>query len=390
MAGVPLANQLIQAITADPLVELFHSPQRRAYISLYTADGRRETHAVSDVEVERYLVKLVLALDRAPGRTLLNTITTGLAALAFDGACQAVHRRVANLDTSVVIDLGDDDGRAVVCTSDGWQLVTDPPARFVRPPGMLALPQPELRPGALEEFRALCASMGDDAFTLVVGWMTDALVGRAPFPLLFLRGAQGSGKSSTARMVRGLVDPNVSPLRSMPLSERDLAIMADNSALLAFDNVSDVPQDVSDALCRFTSGGGYSTRRLYRDREEELFDVACPVLVTAIRHVVVANDLLDRTLTVQIDPLPTRATEVALAQRFEEIRSGVLTVLLDGVCAALTPDRPSDAFGLPRLADAAVAADAGLAALGFGPGAFSRALLDAQARDRPRNNSGYR
>jgi hypothetical protein len=384
-ARPPLANQLIQTLVDDPEIVLFYSPQRRAHIGLQVDGGGAKTYSVFDVAVERHLIKLLLALDKTPAKTLVSTIIAGLEALAFDGPCRAVYRRVANLDTSVVIDLADDTGRVIVCTPGGWEIVDEPAVAFVRPPGMLPLPHPEPQTGALDEFRAVCAPMSTDAFALVLGWLITALVGRAPFPLLSLCGGQGSGKSSTARMLRGVVDPNVAPLRSLPASERDLAVMADNSYLLAFDNASHIEREMSDVLCRFTSGGGYSTRRLYRDRDEELFDVACPVIVTAIDQIVRTSDLADRTLAVRINPLSTRITEAAINARYGELRGAVLATLLDGVCAALAPGQP-EAGELPRLADAAVAADAGLAVLGFGHGAFSCALHDANAQGgfRPR------
>jgi hypothetical protein len=43
---------------------------------------------------------------------------------------------------------------------------------------------------------------------------------------LVLHGEQGSAKTTAGRMLRGLIDPNVSPLRTQPRDEGDLLIAA--------------------------------------------------------------------------------------------------------------------------------------------------------------------
>ena len=69
-----------------------------------------------------------------------------------------------------------------------------------------------------------------------------------PFPVLVLSGEQGSAKSTLARLVRLLVDPNTAALRAQPKDERDLVIAAKNSWVLAFDNLRYIPAALSDAI----------------------------------------------------------------------------------------------------------------------------------------------
>jgi hypothetical protein len=72
-------------------------------------------------------------------------------------------------------------------------------------------------------------------------------------------------------MLKALVDPNVAPVRALPREERELMIAANNSYLLAFDNLSGLPAWLSDGLCRLASGGSFAVRQLYTDDEEVLF-----------------------------------------------------------------------------------------------------------------------
>ena len=69
-------------------------------------------------------------------------------------------------------------------------------------------------------------------------------------------------------MVRALIDPNTAPLRAAPRDGRDLIIAATNGWVIALDNLSTVPDWLSDAICRLATGGGFATRELYSDGEE--------------------------------------------------------------------------------------------------------------------------
>ena len=61
---------------------------------------------------------------------------------------------------------------------------------------------------------------------------------------------------------------------------------AGNSHVLAFDNLSGLPPWLSDTLCRLTSGGAFSTRRLFTDQDEILFAAARPIILNGIEEVI--------------------------------------------------------------------------------------------------------
>jgi energy-coupling factor transporter ATP-binding protein EcfA2 len=84
-----------------------------------------------------------------------------------------------------------------------------------------------------------------------------------PYVLLFVTGERGSGKSTRARVIKNVIDPTQVPLRFRPASRDDLAISAMRQWLPVYDNVSSIPQDMSDAVCVVLDGGGLGKRRLY-------------------------------------------------------------------------------------------------------------------------------
>ncbi len=94
------------------------------------------------------------------------------------------------------------------------------------------------------------------------------LASGGPYPLLAISGEQGSAKTVLSKMLKALIDPNAAPVRALSREQRELMIAANNSYLLAFDNLSGLPHWLSDALCRLATGGSFAVRQLYTDDEE--------------------------------------------------------------------------------------------------------------------------
>jgi hypothetical protein len=286
--------------------------------------------------------------------------------------------RVAELEGRIYIDLCDADWNAVEIRPGSWEVVRQPPVRFRRARGMLDLPIPAAE-GDLNELRRFVNVAGDDDWHLLVAWLLAAWRAKGPYPALVLRGEQGSAKSTTANILRTLVDPNVSPLRAEPKELRDLMIAATNSWCVAFDNLSRLPFWLSDSLCRLATGGGFAVREHYENDQEILFNVKRPALITGIEDVVTNADLLDRTLTIDLPRIPEerRRTEEDFWAEFDAACPRILSGIFTGLCRTLAvgPVKPNRT---PRMADFAAKAVAAERALGWPAGSF----LDAYQGNR--------
>ena len=93
-------------------------------------------------------------------------------------------------------------------------------------------------------------------------------------------------------------------LRTTPRNEHDLFIAATSAWVVAFDNISNLQPWLSDALCRLSTGGGFSTRTLYENREQELFNATRRAILNGITDVATRPDLLDRAMIVALPPIP--------------------------------------------------------------------------------------
>jgi hypothetical protein len=176
-------------------------------------------------------------------------------------------------------------------------------------------------------------------------------------------------------MLRSLVDPSTALVRRPPRDEHNLMIAASNSWALAYDNLSHIPDWFSDILCCLATGGGYSTRTLYENDAETIFQAQRPVILNGIEEVTKRADLLDRSVVVELPPiLPSqRKPEEELWSEFDADRPQILGALLDAVAGALANVASTSLISLPRMADFARWATAAEHVLGWAEGDFMSA-----------------
>jgi hypothetical protein len=340
--------------------ELFHTAAGTAFADI-VVDGHRETWPIRSKRFRAWLRRRYYeatggAASAAEIRSALDLLE---ARAQFDGRERAVHVRIAEHAGHIYLDLADERWRAVEIGPDGWRVIGCPPVHFRRPAGMLPLPVPQ-QGGSIEDLNSFLNLASRDDFVLIVAWLLAALRSGGPYPLLAISGEQGSAKTLLSKLLRALIDPNAAPVRSLSREERELMIAANNGYVLAFDNLSGLPNWLSDALCRLATGGSFAVRRLYTDDEEMLFEAARPILLNGIEDVISRPDLGDRAIFLTLAPIgeTQRRPESELWREFEIARPRILGALLDAVVHGLRTVGRVHLERLPRMADFALWATA--------------------------------
>ena len=317
--------------------DLFHTAVGTAFADIMI-EGHRETWPIRSKRFRAFLRRChYRATGEAVSAAEIRLVLELLEARAqFDGPERAVHIRTAEHAGHIYLDLADEHWRAVDIGPEEWRVIECPPVRFRRPAGMLALPVPE-RGGSIETLQSFLNVPSRNEFVLIVAWLLAALRPGRPYPLLAISGEQGSAKTILSKLLRAIIDPNAAPLRALSREERELMIAANNGYLLAFDNLSGLPNWLSDALCRLATGGSFAVRRLYTDDEEILFEAARPILLNGIEEVVSRPDLGDRAIFLTLAPIGEvqRRPESELWRAFEIARPRILGALLDAVVHGL-------------------------------------------------------
>ena len=349
--GEKQADALIRLAMAK--AKFWHSTDSTAFADI-RVEKHRETWPVRSRKFKLWLAGQYYENCRsAPNSEAVQSALNILEGKArFEGPEFPVSVRIAAGDSKVYIDLGTRDWSAVEIDADGWRIVNEPPVRFRRSKGTLPLPLP--RPdGDVNALRPFLNVNSSEDFALVIAYLLATLRGHGPFPILVLTGEHGTAKSTLARILRALCDPNSAPLRSLPREDLDLFISANNGYLLAFDNVSSLPPWLSDSLARLATGGGFGTRELYTDSEESLFDAMRPIILNGIEDFVTRGDLADRAITLTLLEIrdDKRRDEELFWAEFDRVAPLILGGLLDAVAHGLKklPDVSLDRK--PRMAD---------------------------------------
>jgi hypothetical protein len=306
----------------------------------------------------------------APAQALSDAL------LVLEGQAQAsepveVALRVGRDPVSgrLVLDLGGDDGQAVVIGLDGWAVVPNSPVLFRRTKATLPLPIPTAGAGNLAALRRLLNTRDED-WPLILAWLVSALMPDVPHPVLMLKGEQGTAKSTAARILTSLIDPAASQLRTAPRNIEDWSVAAAGSWVTCLDNVSDLSGWLSDALCRAVTGDGLLRRALFTDSDVSVLSFRRVLAITSIDPGRLHGDLADRLLEIDLERISEddRAADQSITAQWQAAHPGVLAGLLDLAVDVLRV-LPSVRSGqLPRMADFArvlLAVDAVLGTDGY-------------------------
>lgn len=374
------ASKADRVITLASDVRLFScsTDGGQAYGSV-TIDGRRETWRLGSTPMRGFLAhRYYRNYGKAPGRSAIDDAISVLSGQALHAnAAEPVDLRVAEADSTLYVDLADPARHVVAVTPDGWTITQTHPINFVRPSAMAPLPTPE-HGGDLDALRKFVNVETDSDWRLLVTWLICTYHPRGPYVLLSISGGQGSAKSTLSEFLKLLTDPDQAKPRSAPRNPRDLAIAAQGNHVLALDNLSTFSREMSDALCRLSTGGAFATRRLYSDDEETLFNATRPVILNGIPDLLGQPDLLDRAIHFmlpRIDESERKDLE-RLRAEFMAARPLIFGAILDALVGVLRHLPGVRIEKLPRMADFSRWGAALEMHLGRTQGEFLRAYAD--------------
>jgi len=339
------ASLLVQYVRAR--AELFHDENGDAYAkNIDTGEVRRS-------DGRQFRDWLQASFFEATGKSASDqSVREAISTLSglgrFKGKCAPVSVRVGRHESTYYLDLAiPGQSRAVMIEPGRWEIVDNPPIMFLRTESMRPLPEP-VRGGDLSPLWKL-VNLPEEARLLVLAWLADCLRPETPFPVLELIGEQGSAKSTTQTVLRRLIDPNACDLRAAPKSAEDIFVGAGVNWLVSYENVSHLPSPMQDALCVLATGGGFAKRKFYSDADEAVIQTKRPIVLNSISAVITAQDLIDRSISIETPVIATRTETTAIWAEFDRHHARLIGAFLDVFAAALqrlprvklpTADRP--------------------------------------------------
>lgn len=286
-----------------------------------------------------------------PPQQALADALMAIEGIALAAKAKPLALRVADSHGALWLDIGDDTGELVRIAPEGWQIVSEAPVLHRRTALTAPLPTPATD-GDLSVLWSLLNIASPDR-PVLVAFLVTTLMPNMPHPILLLTGEQGTGKSTAAKIIASVVDASTVQLRKPPRDLDSWTTAAVGSHVVAVDNLSTLPDWLSDALCRASTGDGDVRRRLYTDGDLHVISFRRVVILNGIDLGAVRDDLADRLVTVDLHRIEesARARDDDLTQRWQAAAPLILGGLLDLTARVLAILPTVRLERSPRMAD---------------------------------------
>jgi hypothetical protein len=138
-------------------------------------------------------------------------------------------------------------------------------------------------------------------------------------PILMLHGPEGAAKSACQKIIKRLADPSSTSLLKLRQREDDLILQFADNYLIYYDNVSQIPEWISDLFCMIATGTSFSKRMLYFDDQEMVFELIRPIGFNGINLAASKADLLDRGLNIELEEIGENQIKLFEGRLFQSL-----------------------------------------------------------------------
>ena len=324
------ASKLINLVLSTDAL-LFHDQSGDGYIALN--NNGAEILRLKSKQFKNWIAKISWEEYKKPirsedVRTVLGTLE-GIA--IFSEEEYTLYVRTAIEEGVIWYDLGKS---AVKISKDGWEVVDEPPVLFRRYPHQEAQVKPE-RGGSLTQILEFVNVKNPQEQLLAQAWCVAGIVPGFPHPFAALHGPQGSAKSTSVSVFKQLLDPSKMRLSSPPDNFREFIQVGSHHWFLPIDNLSRLPEWLSDALCRACTGEGFSKRELYSDDDDVVYSFQNIGSLNGINLVVEKPDLMERCIIFGLEKIEKIQSLSSFNQRFAEAKPLILGAMFDALAGAL-------------------------------------------------------
>jgi hypothetical protein len=293
-------------LAQDQCDELFHDQFNAPYAVVHVGD-HTEVLPLKSSRFRNWLCRLFYEFegDVLSSETASNVINILKAKAEFEGVTRNLSLRVATVKEepfTIYYDLTDKGWSVIKITKDGWD-IQDAPIIFRRHNNQ----QPQVYPGkqyvpdVFGRFMNLINIKGEDNKLLLKCYIISLFYPEIPKPVLMLHGEQGSAKSTLQELIRMLVDPSSIHTLTFPRDINELVQKLSHNYTAYFDNVSVIPDWISDQLCRAVTGSGFSKRELYTDDDDIIYNFKLCIGFNGINLGATKADLLDRGIIIELE-----------------------------------------------------------------------------------------
>ncbi len=341
--AVKIATELVKE-----RAQLFHSPfpDLIEYASIPSKTGVMTTHEISSREFKSWVTgEFYSQVGEGLTNESMNTVLANIYAIAAHDSPElpVSEKRIVEHNSRYYLYLADENQTVIEYSSTGWNICENSPVKFVFDKYKAPLPIP-IKNGSIDKLWILTRIKDTNESPdrlMIISALVKGLVPGGSDLILAISGYAGSGKTTTAKYLRALIDPFTKGkvLSKLPENSDNIAIHCMKRRIFAIDNISHITKEQSDFLCNVTNvdSGGTSKRELHTNSNEIIHDIQNLIIITSIGNVVNQPDLLERSIVIDLPRLTTedRESESELAQMFDRHHGEILGGLLDITVSSL-------------------------------------------------------
>ena len=356
-------------------VQLFHDEKKSPYAVLSNGSTRMIC-CVRSREFRAWCARQFWRTEsQVPSADAFNSALNVIEGMAlYDGKQHVLNNRVAWQENAIWYDLTNEKWQAVKITNKGWSITDEPPILFRRYSHQV--PQTIPQTGGNLDFIWDFVNIKDDQHRLLYKvYLISSFIPDIAHPVLVPHGEQGTAKTTLCKISKQIIDPSVIDVMQLPRDKTEFIQLLDHHWVAPFDNVSSLFTEYSDLICRAVTGQGFSKRALYTDDDDVIYAFKRIVALNGINIAVTQSDLMDRSILIELHPIPdgARKEEKQMWAEFLRVKPLILGGIFDVLSSSIKLYPESNLPRLFRMADFTRWGCAITMALGCDPAAFIRA-----------------
>lgn len=230
-------------------ITLFHDELDECF-AIIEINNHKELYSLDSLKFRKYLCMIILNEFRKIVTTeQISTLINALTGIAlFNKEKKNTFFRSAMLDNSLYYDFTNDDWQIVKIDATGWEILDNSPILFRRESHQ----QPQTIPIKGGDINLIWKyiNIPDEEKLLFISCLCSMYLPNIPRPILILYGEKGASKTTTAKIIRELVDPSILGTINMPKEEKEFVQILSKHYLASFDNIDIISNPTSNMLCR--------------------------------------------------------------------------------------------------------------------------------------------
>lgn len=315
--------------------EIFNDEYKAVHAAVMIND-RLQVLPIADERFKNWLRKIVrneykIIVNASVIEEAVNQLT---ADAYFDGNKRDLGLRFAKSkddEFKWYYDLTNDNWEFIEITRDGWKSVKNQIMfrRFNHQIPQIS-PETNFSPDIFEKFMNLLNVKKEDRLLLKC-YIISLFIPDLPKAVLMVHGEQGTAKSMLQELIIMLVDPTLTKVLTPPKKTEELIQQVSKYAVTYYDNLSRIPEWISDLLCRAVTGSGFTKRKLYTNNEDVIYSLMRAIGFNGINLAATKADLLSRGLIIQTETIPkgNQRRMKAIWKEFEKIKPELLGYIFD-------------------------------------------------------------